>query len=60
MTPLENILIALLWVGYGAFAAYQSRRTIWYDDAGLYVAYIYFAPLVFVAKCIYGAFKEYK
>ncbi len=55
-----NILIAIIWIGYGAFAAYQTDcEGDLNDKAGYYFLYIIFAPIVFIIKALYGAFKIY-
>lgn len=66
MTPLEITLIVIIWVGYGIFAIKQTEEL--YKDAddggpialGMCTAYIIFAPLVFIAKAVYGALKKYR
>ena len=62
MTTLEIILIAIIWIGYGLFAAYQSREMNLNseDQSGMYIVYIVFAPMIFILKCLYGAFKKYE
>jgi|JI9StandDraft_1071089.scaffolds.fasta_scaffold1462535_1 hypothetical protein len=56
------ILIALVWVMYGAIAAIQDKTT---EDSTQDViifkwcVMIVLAPAIFVGKCLYGAFKEY-
>lgn len=61
MTPLEIILIVIIWIAYGVFASARTNFTAGDDDGVTitYVMYIIFAPLVFVIKAIYGAFKGY-
>ena len=64
MTPLEQIFFAIIWIGYGAFAAYQTKTDESSDKVIFYIIYIIFAPLVFLAKAgygaFYGAFRKYK
>ena len=55
---MTAILLAIIWIGYGAFAAYQSRDHYGYDH-GLYFLYITCSPIIFILKCLYGAFKTY-
>lgn len=62
MTALEIILIVILWVGYGAFATYQTKD-LDLDEENVFVwffIYIIFSPIVFVVKALYGAFKKYR
>lgn len=58
MTTLEWVLLIILWIGYGAFAAYQTDQDDTYK-AGTYMWYILFSPGLFIIKCFYGAFKKY-
>lgn len=61
MTTLEIILIAVVWMGYGAFAGMQTKITIRCSDKiALEIFFLIFAPIIFVLKAMYGAFKEYK
>lgn len=57
MTNLEISLIVIFWIGYGAFAAYQTDGG---KDTTDYIMYIILSPLVFFTKAIYGIFKRYK
>lgn len=59
MTTLEIVLIVLVWLGYGLFAAYQSKG-LQFKDNWQWFAYPLLAPLVFVIKALYGLFKVYK
>lgn len=59
MTSLEQILISIVWIGYGLFAAYQSEGAVFKDDWQWFV-YPVFAPLIFVLKALYGALKRYE
>ncbi len=61
MTNLEAILIMIVWVGYGIFAAYQSDNTISEENkVAQYFFYAILSPIVFICKALYGAFKTYK
>lgn len=59
-----TLLIALLWVMYGYFAAQQTHESVTnYDDADkfwMHFGYIVFAPAVLVIKALYGIFKKYE
>lgn len=61
MTITEKILIVIIWIGYGLFAAYQTKG---YqkdtDPVYYYVFYPLVAPLIFICRCLYGAFKQYR
>ncbi len=58
MTTLEIVLIAIMWIGYGLFAAYQTSA---YKDNKEFLYFLYptISPIILVAKMIYGAFKKY-
>lgn len=58
MNPLEILLISIIWMAYGAFAAYQTQNDN--DRAGTYICYVFIAPLIFIIKAFYGAFKKYE
>jgi hypothetical protein len=62
MTNLEILLIAIIWLAYGVYAAFRSERVTYDQDStmAMYCCYIMFSPMVFICKCLYGAFKEYK
>lgn len=62
MTNFEIFSVACFWIGYGLFAAYQTDREGWEEEAviALWCFYPLFAPIVFVSKCLYGAFKKYE
>jgi hypothetical protein len=61
MTHLELVLTAIIWIAYGAFAAYQTGDD---DDEvmfdWIYPYYIIFAPGVLICKALYGIFKKYR
>lgn len=62
MTLLEEALIAVIWVGYGAFAAYQTENI---EKDFLMIIYFYSvymvcSPIVFIIKAFHGATKKYK
>lgn len=50
MTTYEIITTIIIWVAYGIFAAYKSKER---DDT---ILFIIFSPLVFVIRCLLGAF----
>jgi hypothetical protein len=58
MTDLESILTIIIWVGYGAFSAYQTKNP--YDEVGVYVINIFFAPLIFISRALTGALGKTK
>lgn len=65
LTNLEITLIAIIWVVYGIFAAYQTKEnkdmySSLEEDANRYPLYITFAPIVLIVKAIHGIFKKYK
>ncbi len=60
MTNLEAFLIIVIWVGYGAFGSYQSRHNINFDSIWGTSLFIIFAPILFIVRALYGAFKTYK
>jgi hypothetical protein len=58
MTTLEIILLAILWIVYGSFCAYQSTET-WHDDSeiiGTYILCIFFSPVVLIYRMLVGIF----
>ena len=59
MTTLEIILLSIIWIGYGIIAAIQTES---YEDGelALYLGCILFSPIVFIGRCLYGAFKKYE
>jgi len=60
MTNLEITLIAIIWIGYGVFAVYQSKDLEDSVVVPLFGVYIIFSPIVFIIKALYGVFKQYK
>ena len=52
------IIYTILWIGYGIHAILMSPYEI-RNDAIVGILYIIFAPIVFVIKALYGAFKSY-
>jgi len=62
MTILEIILLGIIWMGYGLFAAYQTETSHMSasDEVALSVVIVLFSPLVFIGRCLYGAFKKYR
>lgn len=62
MTTTEIILIIILWIFYGFYASVRTEGTckINGDEQIKYILFIAFAPLVFIIKCLYGAFKIYR
>lgn len=58
MTPLEQFLTAIIWIAYGAFAAFRTTESV--NELGKYICYITAAPLVMFVKAIYGIFKDYE
>jgi len=62
MTILEIVLIAIVWVNYGLYA---FTKTTFRDEEheypfGYNVFFIMGAPIVFIMRAVYGAFKEYE
>jgi len=55
-----GILITILWIGYGLFTYIQSEMNddyqIDYFDWTLLLLLIVFAPLILIARAIYGMF----
>lgn len=52
------ILIAALWIVYGAFSLVQDKTT-WESDGSKFFAHVIFAPFILIYKALYGIFKEY-
>ncbi len=66
-----SILITILWIIYGGFSYIRSRNFYFRNqqqeeegnfliDYGVLLFYIIFAPIIFIGKCLYGAFKRYR
>jgi hypothetical protein len=55
MTPLEIILIVMLWVTYGVLSAYQDKG-FWADDGAKYIVYIIISPILLIYRVIIGIF----
>lgn len=60
MTPLELILMLIIWIAYGTFNAYQHN---WYkdiedprDSAAFVIANICFAPIALGIRLFRGIF----
>lgn len=60
MTCLETILIAIIWIAYGAFNANQMTKDIseLEDICGYWFTSIVLAPLFLIGRAIYGIFKN--
>lgn len=58
------ILIAALWIVYGAFSTVQDKED-WRgsdgspNDVGKVLFYIILAPIILLAKAMYGIFRSY-
>lgn len=70
MTTLEIILIIIIWIAYGVFAAYQTEEgssnvlTVSYyerefDSTISLFLMIIFSPIVFIVRALIGIFKRY-
>jgi hypothetical protein len=60
MTTLEIILLAILWVIYGLFTAYQITNEEDSDDViiGIYFLLILLSPIVLIIRIIIGIFHS--
>lgn len=61
-TTLELVLIAILWIAYGSFAASRTKFHCQENDKhGIILAMIVFAPVVFVYRAFRGVIsREYE
>ena len=58
MTILEIILIALIWISYGFFSAYQlNEANEDPDNITSYFIFIVIAPLILCFRIAFGAFS---
>lgn len=62
MTNLEIVLLGVIWVAYGYFAAFQTKGKENKPDEGFvyYMGYIILSPLIMAVKAVYGILKEYE
>lgn len=70
MTQLEIILIIIIWVTYGLYSLRNTKFLAeeWKEDFEdmefrvflMSLLYIVFSPILFILKCLYGAFKKYE
>ncbi len=59
MTTLEFFLIAIIWIGYGGYAASRTTLINPTDEVDK-VFIIVFAPIVFLYRTFRGITDEYK
>jgi hypothetical protein len=62
MTKLEIILIVVLWIVYGVYAAVRTYNNLFkgdYDDVVAAIGLIVVSPLVLIYRAIYGIFQSY-
>jgi len=64
MTTLEIILIAIIWIVYGIYAAVRTHGNLFskksdFDEVTAGVFIVIFAPLVLIYRAIYGIFQSY-
>ena len=50
MTTYEIVTTIIIWIAYGIFAAYKSKQL------DFVIPFIIFSPLVFIVRCLLGAF----
>ncbi len=61
MTIYEIICTGIIWIGYGLFACKQSKY--YFEKStndGMQIFFVAFAPILFIGRAIYGAFKTYE
>lgn len=59
MTTLEIIFLIIIWLGYGLWAQHNTEYESDISNSMLRVVFVIFAPVVFVYRAIYGAFRHH-
>ena len=59
MTVLEIILIAVVWIAYGVFSAYQSNDNTFEDvDTFEVMIGIAISPIILIVRVLLGVFHK--